>query len=332
VKEPLKLPFVFLFLLLCVTVILAALDLFASWGLSDSAAVPLGLTYVLQHFPGAALAVLIPAVVVSVVLIGFRMMHRPFSRLLGFLIVLVVGYIVLVNGMMWLSTLSEKARQAPLAAGQYLQPRTFVRLGNTVINPAVVAGDTLGGVLVYESTNAPSASLPAPGAPPDTIAVYSGARASSGDGSLTVTLPGGRQITGSPQVSRSTVFSPDIVSALFLRDIDTLNGDFQRLRDTALPEFFAAAFALVFLCAASLVFLRLTRWPLANVMLLLIAARAYFLLYHALATRLAPAVSGAVTDPALARLFPSASFVVLGIVLLLVDIIFIPPKRWMEAA
>jgi len=38
-----------------------------------------------------------------------------------------------------------------------------------------------------------------------------------------------------------------------------------------------------------------------------------------------------VTDAALARLFPSASFVVLGIVLLLVDIIFIPAKRWMDA-
>ncbi|HTP58101.1 MAG TPA: hypothetical protein VMM82_04230, partial [Spirochaetia bacterium] len=122
-----------------------------------------------------------------------------------------------------------------------------------------------------------------------------------------------------------------IVSSLFLRDIDTLNGDFQQLMESALPEFFAAAFALVFLCAASLALLRLTRWPLANVMLLLIAARAYFLLYHTLATRLAPAVSGAVTDPALARLFPSVSFVVLGIVLLLVDIIFIPAKRWMDA-
>jgi hypothetical protein len=317
VKEPLKLPFVYLFLLLCVTVILAALDLFASWGLSDSAAVPLGLTYVLQHFPGSAFDVIIPSVVVSMILIGFRMAHRPFSRLLGFLIVLLAGYIVLVNGMIWLSALSGRTRQAPLTAGQYLQPRTFVRLGAAVLAPAAVAGDNLEGILLDESGH---------------LTVYPTGRASSRDGSLTITLPGGRQITGSPQVSRSTVFAPDIVSALFLRDINTLTNDFQRMMANALPEFFAACFALVFLCAASLALLRLTRWPLANVMLLLIAARAYFLLYHVLATRLAAAVSGAVTDPGLARLFPSASFVVLGIILLLVDIIFIPARRWTDAA
>ena len=331
-KEPLKLPFVFLFILLCVTVILAALDLFASWGLSDSAAAPLGLTYVLQHSPGAAVAVLIPSVVVSVVLVGFRMARRPFSRILGFLIVLVVGYIVLVNGMIWLSALAGRARPSPPSAGQYLQSRTFVRLGATVLAPTAVSGDTLGGILVYDPRAAQTAAVAPGSAPPDTLSVYPAGTASSGEDTLTVTLEGRsvKQVAGSPQEMRTSVFGPDVVSALFLRDIETLNNDFDRLQESALPEFFAASFALVFLCAASLALLRLTRWPLANVMLLLTAVRAYFLLYHVLATRLAPAVSGAVTDPALARLFPSASFIVLGLVLLLVDVLFIPAKRWTE--
>jgi hypothetical protein len=137
-------------------------------------------------------------------------------------------------------------------------------------------------------------------------------------------------VSGSPQAARSSVFAPDVVSALFLRDIATLTNDFRRLLENALPEFFAASFALVFLCASSLALLRLTRWPLANIMLLMVAVRGYFLLYHVLATRLAPAVSGAVTDPLLVRLFPSASFIVLGIILLLVDILFIPANRWVE--
>ena len=36
----------------------------------------------------------------------------------------------------------------------------------------------------------------------------------------------------------------------------------------ARAEFFAACFGLVFLCTASLMLLRLTRWPLINVALL----------------------------------------------------------------
>ncbi len=334
VKEPLKLPFVFLFILLCMTVILAALDLFASWGLSDSASAPFGLSYVLGHLPGAALDVLIPSVVVSVVLIGFRMARRPFSRLLGFLIVLAAGYIVLVNGMIWLSVLAGKARSAPAAAERFLQPRTFVRLGNAIIAPAVVSDDALGGILVYE----PGATLGARvaagnvSAPPDSLTVYPAGRATSRGGNLTVTLLGqaGREVSGSPLVARTSVFAPDVVSALFLRDVTTITKDFQRLLQSALPEFFAASFALVFLCAASLVLLRLTRWPLVNIMLLMAAVRGYFLLYHSLAVSLAPAISAAVSDPVLVRLFPATSFIVLGIILLLVDVLFIPANRWME--
>jgi hypothetical protein len=302
-------------------VILAALDLFASWGLSDSASAPFGLSYVLGHFPGAALDVLIPSVVVSVVLIGFRMARRPFSRLLGFLIVLAAGYIVLVNGMIWLSVLAGKARSAPAAAERYLQPRTFVRLGNAIIAPAVVSDDALGGILVYQ-----------PGAPPDSLTVYPAGRAVSRGSTLTVTLLGqaGREVSGSPTMARTSVFAPDVVSALFLRDVTTMTNDFQRLLQSAFPEFFAASFALVFLCAASLVLLRLTRWPLVNIVLLMAAVRGYFLLYHSLATSLAPAISAAVSDPVLVRLFPATSFIVLGIILLLVDILFIPANRWME--
>jgi len=319
VKEPLKLPFVFLFILLCLTVILSALVLFAQWGLSDSAGTPFGFPYLLQHFPSAAFSVLVPSVITSMVLLGFRMARRPFSRLLGFLLALAAGYIVLVNGMIWLSALTGKARPAPVVAEQYLQPRTFLSLGDTVLAPASVADTLLGGVLVFD-----------PGAAQEKLTVYPSGRVVVQDGRLTVTLVGqtSRRVSGTPAVARASVFAPDRVSALFLRDIATLTGDFQRLMKNSLPQFFAASFALVFLCAASLVLLRLTRWPLANVMILIVAVRGYFLLYHLLATRFASTVANTVTDPMLARLFPSASFVVLGVLLLLLDILFIPANRW----
>ncbi len=318
-KEPLKLPFVFLFILICLTVVLSALSLFARWGLADSAVRPFDLTYVLQLLPGAAFDVLIPSVVITTVLVGFRMARRPFSRLLGFLIVLAAGYILLVNGMIWLSTLAGKARQQAARPGLYLQADTFLRLGKVVLAPSSVRGESLAGVLLYD-----------PGLPAGRLAVYPGGSAEVQGGRLTVSLfgPTPRQVSGAPEAARSSVFAPDGLTSLFLRDNATLTADFRALMANARPQFFAASFALVFLSAASLVMLRLTRWPLANIMLLLVAVRAYFLLYHVLATRFASAVAAAVTDPTVARLFPSAAFVVLGIILMLVDILFIPADRW----
>jgi hypothetical protein len=337
VKEPLKLPFVFLFILICVTIILSAVTVFAAWGSAGPPA-SFDVTYLLGHFPEAAFGVLIPSVVISMVLVGFRMARRPFSRLLGFLILLAASYIVLVNGMIWLSALSGRVRQQPQTTQHYLQPKAFLRLGTTVIAPALMADDSLGGILVYDPNAAqaeagPTGSAGNPGivaAPPESLTVFPAGSVAAQGGGLTVNLVGQtrRQVSGTPQGALSAVFDPDRVSAFFLRDIATLTDDFQRLMKSSLPEFFAASFALVFLCAASLAFLRLTRWPLANIMLLLVAVRAYFFLYHLLATRLASTVASAVSDPLLARLFPSASFVVLGVLLLLLDILFIPAARW----
>ena len=100
----------------------------------------------------------------------------------------------------------------------------------------------------------------------------------------------------------------------------------------SLPEFFASSFALVFLCAASLVLLRITRWPLANIMVLMCAVRGYFSLYHLLATRVTQNVAAVVTDPLLVRMFPSAAFLGLGLLLLIIDILFVPADRWAGGA
>jgi hypothetical protein len=135
-------------------------------------------------------------------------------------------------------------------------------------------------------------------------------------------------IVGTPDPSWSSVFAADRFTGLFLRDVTTLTTDFQRLLGGSLGEFFAACFALLFLCTASLALLRVTRWPLANIVLLIIAMRGYFSLYHLLAVDLAPRVALLVSDRLVSSLFPAAVMAGIGVLLLLVDIVFIPADRW----
>ena len=137
-------------------------------------------------------------------------------------------------------------------------------------------------------------------------------------------------MSGTTDLAASSVFAADRLTGLFLRDISTLTTDFERLLAGSPLEFFAACFALIFLCTASLAFLRLTRWPLANIMLLVIAVRGYFSLYHLLAVSLAPQIAKLVSDRLLAHMFPAFALAALGVVLLLVDIIFIPADRWLK--
>jgi hypothetical protein len=319
VREPLKAPFILLFTLICTTVILTALDVLATWGLYDSPIRAFGLSYVLARAPRSMFEVMVPSTVLSVVLFGLRMARRPFSRFLGLLIVLLVSYVVLVNGMILMRGMSAQARVAPEAPRQYVQPSTLVRVDPWVVSATALSDARLRGVLVFDTRKTA-----------DRFSVFPGATATARAGTLTVTTLGAPTVTisGSPALSGTEVFAPDRITGLFLRDVATVSGDFEKLLDSSIGQFFGACFALLFLCSASLALLRVTRWPLANIMLLAVAIRGYFSLYHLLATTLAPRIASSVSDPALVRLFPSAALAALAVVLLLVDILFIPPDRW----
>ncbi len=326
VKEPLKLPFIHLLFILSSTILLAVLDLCWSWGVSQAGAHRFTLTYVLEQFPSSAFAVIVPAVVISTLLVGFRIARHPFSRLLGMVLVLAVSYIVMVNGMIWLGRLSSQARTTEATPRQFVQPRTLLKLGSTVLAANTVTGGDLGPTLVANPARTASR-----------LTVYPSGTAAVRNGTLSIRLASGVEtrpssgasptFSGAPASTASAVFVPDRITAFFLRDIHTLTSDYHLLLDRSLPQFFAACFALLFLCSASLMLLRVTRWPLANVVLLAAAVRGYFSLYHLLAVDLAPQVAQAVSDPLLVRLFPEAVMAGLAVVLLLVDILFVPARR-----
>lgn len=318
VKEPLKVPFIFLFILICTTFVCAVLDGLSAWGLYESAGHGFTLASFVQKLPRSVSAVLVPSVVLSIVLLGFRLARGRISRFTALFIVLGVGYVVLVNGMLWIRPLAGASPPAAVTAAQYIPPSTFVRVGESMINVRSLAGTHARAVLVFDPARAGARFSVAP----EGTAVITG-----GTLRLTSTAPRPLTLTGEPDLSWTSVFAADRFTSLFLRDVRTMTADFQRLLATSRAEFFASSFALVFLCTASLMLLRLTRWPLVNIMLLGLAVRGYFSLYHLLAVSFAPQLAQVVTDRFVARMFPSGAFIGLAVLFLLVDILFIPADR-----
>ena len=153
-------------------------------------------------------------------------------------------------------------------------------------------------------------------------------------GTVSLKLAGAKPLSlrESLRPAASPLFAANPFTELFLRDFRVMSADFEALLVSSFARFLFACFALLFLVSASLVLLRITRWPLCNVLLLVLAVRAYLLLHHALAVELAPAIGRVVADPLLSRLAPSAVFVALGVLLLLVDILAIPAGRWSAEA
>lgn len=324
-KEPLRLPFVFLLIFLCVMVVLTSLQIFAGWGLEDWPVRSFTLELAAARLPRALFEVMLPAVLLSIVLLGFRMVRRPFSRLLAFLIVLGVSYAVLVNGLIWSHRAESGVRQSTgtQAAARVLPPASFTAVGARYVAPHSVTGDTLGPVLVVD-----------PAAKPPHFTLYRSGTVSMKAGMASLQLVGAKPLSLREEMKPASepLFVTDRFTELFLRDFQVMTDDLRGLLIQSPGRFLFACFAMLFLVASSLVVLRITRWPLFNVLLLVLAVRAYLLLYHWLAVDLAPTVARIVSDPLLARLAPSAAFVVLGVLLLLVDVLFVPPDRWAAEA
>jgi hypothetical protein len=321
VKEPLKLPFLFLFILLCVLAVLSALNLLFTWGMYESGARGFTLGYALARLPRSGFEVMLPSVVLSLVLLGMRIARRPFSRFLGLVVCLVASYAALVNGMIWLRALAQKSKPPQAAVVQYFHTAGFTPIGGALLNVRSVEGNTLGGVLLVD---------PARKGPRFTVVPE--AKAAVADEQVSVTFAGGRpaRLVGKPGLPPQALFAPDRLTAFFLRDFGVLTADFERLLAGSLPEFFAACFALLFLCTASFALLRVSRWPLLNILLLALAVRGYVLLWHVLSVSVTPLVARVLTDRLLVRLFPAAAMAALGVLLLLVDILFIPADRWRQ--
>ena len=319
VKEPLRLPFLFLLVVLCVTALLAAIQVFAGGG-------PLTLERAAARLPRAAFEMMLPAVLLSIVLLGVRMVRRPISRFLAFLIVLGASYLVLVNGLIWTHRAEAAVKPAVTvpAAARYLPTKSFIAVGERRVAPLAPRGDRLGPVLVLDTAaKAPRFS-----------AYRSGSLFVQDDGTVSLQLSGAKPLALRADLEPAEValFAADRYTELFLRDFRTMNDDLGVLLEKAPARFLVACFATLFLVTALLVLLRATRWPLCNVLLLVLAVRGSLLLYHVLAVDLAPTVARLIADPLLARLAPSAAFVVLGVLALLADILFVRADRWTAEA
>jgi hypothetical protein len=210
---------------------------------------------------------------------------------------------------------------ATTTADRVLPARSFTSVGARWVAPSSVDGDRLGGVLVVD----PAARAPR-------FAFYRSGTVSTRGDVVTVQPAGAEPLRGATKPVSAPLFRADWFTQLFLRDFRVLTRDFAALLASSAARFFFACFALLFLVTASFVLLRLTRWPLANVLLFVLAVRVYLLLHHLLSVDLGPAVARIVADPLLAALAPSAAFIVLGVVLLLVDVLFIPADRWIGEA
>lgn len=321
-KDLVRLPAAFLLSFLLLSVAILAVGLLSAWGgllpaspeaRAQALAAALGLMPRLarQALPAGALAALL------VVLL--RIARKPGSRLLSLLLPPACAFAVLVLGYAVLEGLAPASPEAP--APDYLEPQVFTATTSGALYVESLASGRATGVVVLGEgsergprlTYVPRAVLQVRA---DTAALRLGQSA----------------VQWPARPVYEPLFAAERPIRPFLRDMGVLSEQLSRQHAEQRGAFHLSCLGWVVALCGVAVLLRLTPWPLLNVCLTLLAARGLLALFVRLGSEGAAVFGRSLAGSAggLPESLPAAGLLLLGAVLILVDLLFVPFDRERE--
>ncbi len=317
VRDLVRLPALLLLLFAPIFLILNGLGVLATWGsLAAEGQAAVRAQVGASLLPRLA-ATLPASVVLALLLLLFGIYHRPGSRLLS--IVLPLGLSFLLLAVLWppLAALQPGSQVPAPGPAAYLRPGRFLTTETGVVYAEELAGSRASGVVVQRSAGqeerfsfAPRASLRAV---PEGLSL---------------------QVGSEPVVLRQPVYAFLFRPGRFVGDLQheaaALNAELGNRYRSSRGSFYSLCFAVVFFVFSCGVLLRLTRWPLFNLFLGLLAVRAFFALFRFLREQASPLVARMISDPGLIAFLPTLILLLAGGVLFLLDLLFVPFDRWEE--
>lgn len=322
-KDLVRLPSVFLLAFILLFLATVAVSLLAAWGsLLPADADPQGqaLAAAVARLPELARRALPASVLGALLVLLMRVARRPGNRLLSLLVPPACAFLLLVLGHQALSLLDAAwpRRAQPAAASLYLAPELFTEAGPNAIYARSLQGREAAGVVIRRQA----------GIEPRLRYAARGELEVGGD-RATLRLPGAVL-----EWPRQPVFAPLFAAHPALRPFfsqlgvlnEALAGQFVQQRGVFVLTCLALAVAA---CGAG-VLLRLSRWYLLNACLTLLAFRGLLALFVLLGQGATGRLGEALGGGAILQALPASGLLLLGVLLLLVDLLFVPFGRERE--
>lgn len=328
-RDLLRLPALLLFFFVLLLLLLTGIDLMSVWGAGLSAGREEALRLAGVRVLPALRDALPAAVLLSLVLILFRITLKPGSRFLQLVGPLVVAFVLLAFGYRGLAGLEdrlgvERASRAEGVeragpgedAGRYLVPERFNEVGGKVLYPSELDQGSLGAVVLYD-----------PQARPPRLQHASRGHVQVLDGGLRVHLDSATRELAA-RGAYEPLFDQDPRVRPLLEDVRLLNGILETLYRESRSGFPLLCFALVFAFYAAGLFFRVSRWPLLNVVIAGFVFRGYLYLTRLLGHDLVIELGKVFGNPGVLRHLPALVLLVLGVLFLLIEALFVPRERW----
>jgi hypothetical protein len=276
------------------------------------------------HIPQLLVQMLPAAVLVALVVLLARIAAKPGSRFLSLLIPLAGAFVLLAFGYQILQRLGPADGAGPGVSRpgvvepsprRFLLPEVFNTTESKVIYVEQIDERTVSPVVLAEGGSADQKLL-----------YFPQGRISVGEDSIVVRMAG-YTLEIDPDPVFGSMFAADPVLRRFFSDLDFLNRELQRVFRHSLPAFYFAVLALVVAFYGSGMFLRLTRWHLLNVTLALLAIRGLLALFRFMSEGVVFELEKVLRNPQAVQFLPELALLVVGGLLLLLDLLFVPFQR-----
>jgi hypothetical protein len=322
VKDILRLPVLFLFVFVLLFLLFFGLSLLAQWGSVYSEGREIALQAVEARMPQTLLNVLPAAVLVSLACLLALIATKPGSRLLSLIIPLAGAFVLLAFGYQILAGLGPAQGARPGVVEptprRYLIPGVFNTTESKVVYFEDLEERGIGSVVLAEG-----------GSSDQKLLYFPQGQVATGDDSVILRMAG-YTLEMDPEPVYADMFAEDPILRRIFTDLDFLNVELQRMFQRSLPAFYFAVLALVISFYGGGLFFRLTRWHLLNAALTLLTLRGFLALFRFMEEGVVFELEQVLRNPQALQFLPELVLLILGGLLLILDILFVPFNRWVE--
>jgi hypothetical protein len=321
VKDILRLPILLLFLFIVLFIVFFALSVFALWGSVYSEGREAALRVVEADVPDMLVQVLPAAVLVSLFILLVHIAATPGSRFLSLLIPLAGAFVLLAFGYQILQGIDEagsgtgRSGSIEPTASRYLVSGVFNTTESKVIYMEQIDANTISPVVLAEG-----------GSTDQKLLYFPQGRVSVGERSVAIRMAG-YTLEIDPEPVYGGIFSEDRTIGRLFADLQFLNQELRRVFQHSLPGFYFAVMAIVIAFYGSGMFLRLSRWHLLNLALALLSVRAMLALFRFISEGVLLELEKVLQNPQALQFLPEVVLFVVGGLLLLLDLLFVPFRR-----
>ncbi len=311
-RNTIILPARFLFYFLIFLLVLTAVDFLLALGISPEQ--PGIIPLLIDRLPYTLKSALVASCLAGFLAIFFTMLKKPGSRLMSFILLLLTASAVLIFGRLGLQGILPPAsrEQAPVVVPGKFHPH---RNGSFYVDE--VLDGRFNRLVIYSEDEEKSK-----------LKYISSSSVQREDNGIILRTEDGEELILEIANEEKTRIQPEKSLKPLLSEYELLNGELESLMESSFPEFILLCAALVFVLLSTQVLMRISRWPLFNFLLVLSVIRGISFLYSSLRTGSINVLETLVSEGLFSRILPSLLFLALGVLLLLIDILFVPYDFW----